>query len=64
MWRPRQSFQQWVELGVLVFLIAMIVFFVVLPNTPLMTSRAYRWSLPEVRDHESHPMPPTAPDRG
>jgi len=62
--RGRVSFEQWVEVGVLVFLVAMVVFFVVLPNTPLMTSRPYHWSLPEVRDSESHPMPPTAPDRG
>ena len=65
-----RKLERWVELTVLVSLIAMIALFVLLPIThsfvPSSSRRAlmHRLSLPGAQEHHSHPMPRVAVDRG
>jgi hypothetical protein len=61
--------ERWIEIVVLISLVSMIAFFVVLPISHTLNPRSnrairHRWSLPDTHEHESHPMPAVALDRG
>ena len=65
----RRGLEQWAEIVVLISLVALIAFFVVLPishtlNPHLESAIRRRWSPPSTHEHESHPMPRVALDRG